>query len=135
MKEFFILLFFSKTSLLTAQPIAIDSKCIDVPLKVPLEVLNPGATLQVEVAYVATDRWFDDLGRLYPKGSVTGTFTRSDRTRLLIANSSVARGQKSSYLLLAPKEGYRSDDKFSALQLCSAVSLVGVRVYWQNASK
>jgi hypothetical protein len=135
MKEFFVLLFFSKTSLLTAQPITIDSKCIDVPLKAPLEVLNPGAALQVEVVYVATDRWFDDLNRLYPKGTVTGTLARTDRTRLPIANSSVARGQKSSYLLLTPKEGYRSDDKFSALQLCSAVSLSGVRVLWQNASK
>lgn len=131
-----MLLFLGKTILLTPVSISIDAKCVDIALKENLRVLNSGAALEVELPKPTPNAWLDDIDREYPAGTVTGSLTRKDGSRLVVASTSSSIAKSAAYLIITPPGGvYRDGEEYSGLKLCSGKPIAAAKILWRNASK
>jgi len=72
MKTFFLLLFFSKSVLLTSSPVNLGASWTEIELKKPISAITGGASLQVDVTkQVGYTTDFEALMKIIPDGTIT----------------------------------------------------------------
>lgn len=137
MKEFFLILFLSKSVLLTSNGIDVFGGWVQVPLKEPLEAITSGACMFVDVSsYVGPDLSLKTLGDVFPRGMVTARLVRPDgRETLLTSISGYSTQSGGTYLILESKQGVPTFKEFSQLYVRSNKELKGTKLIWRNYQK
>jgi hypothetical protein len=137
MKEFFLILFFAESVLLTPQPVDIEGE-VTLQLAEPVSAITSGANVRIDVTGNIVDTVdlsnavavLDYLAQRYPDGSVTA---RGEKTILERVSGSTS-GEKAE-LVVSSSSGVQTDIDFSELRIASTTPLRAVTVTWQNHAK
>ena len=137
MKEFFLILFFAKSILLTPSSVDLTSEWTQIPLVEPLEAITSGAVIYVDVTkYVNADASIDRLDSTFPAGTVKARLVQKDGQETLLVNSSAYSFKKDKvYLSLDAAAGVPTDNEYTELFIRSTNPLSGVSLVWTNHRK
>ncbi|HEV2487220.1 MAG TPA: hypothetical protein VGT08_16955, partial [Terracidiphilus sp.] len=137
---------------LTPTPIMIGPGCVHIAPDKPLRVINEGASLEILLPpnsnelpqSVNAASAFRDVDTRFPRGSVSATLLRDDRTQVHAINTDIG-SMKKGYILNLRPEPLRSDnaalptytrgDKFTSISICAKSTMSSVNVYWQTATE
>ena len=140
MKEFFLILFFSKTVLLTPVPVNISGEMVIRPEK-PLEAITSGASLEIDVSDFTGRMKIKETGILevkqilkekIPQGSVTATLHGSKGEKVALNESGFSIANDGARLSLYADSGIPTNVAFNKITITSSTELRGVKVYWKN---
>jgi len=137
MKTFFLLLFFSKTVLLTPVPISIGSDWIEVNPDETFSAITGGAAIYIDVSsYVSAEldlsQQVEVVENQFPNGSITGIIFDEDEKEYSVANKGSSHGADSVRLLMNFGAPMPTDVEFTKIVLRSDKQLEQVSVYWKN---
>lgn len=136
MKEFFALLFFSGSLLLTPKPIDIGKDWVNLKPKKPITATNGGACLYLEVTKaVGNIDDVDKLDKLLPVGTIEAELIPDNGQPFILRNSSAYafRDNKVNVKMMADS-GVPTKIKFHNVRVRSSVPLTSVSVTWNNSS-
>ena len=142
MKEFFLILFFAESVLLTPEPIDIAGE-VALELAEPVAAITSGAHLRIDVTgsipssvelsdVVAV---LDYLGERYPDGAVTAKLSSDSEETAILGRSSGSSNGERAELILSAASGVPTGIDFSELRILSTTPLRSVTVTWQNHAK
>lgn len=140
MKELFLILFFSKTVLLTPVPVNISGEVVIRPEK-PLEAITSGASLDIDVTDFIGRIKINEAGifeireiikKKIPEGSVTATLHGTQGEKILLSKSGVSKAKDVARLSLYADSGIPTNMAFNKITITSSTELRGVQVYWKN---
>jgi hypothetical protein len=142
MKEFFLILFFAKSVMLSDAPGDILGE-VDLSPDEPVSAITSGAHLRLDLTEQLKGRIdladsvavLAHLERMYPQGTVSGRLLALDGQEFLLDRSSGATDGKSAELLLSASSGLPTGLDFSRVWVTSSIPLYGVTVTWQNHAK
>jgi hypothetical protein len=136
MKTVIAILLFSKTVLLTQQPVDTGPEWREIQLTSPLTPITPGAKLFVDVSPLTGGHHdYGALKQLFPPGQIEAKLVDSNGVALLLRNGDgVAFGNGTDSLIL-DADAIRVDAKYIHLFIRSASPLSGIKITWQNYSK
>lgn len=137
-------LLFGGTFVITPTPVDITSSWLDLRLKDPVEALNSGATLEIDVTSVVPPTkpdGHDALERLakaeklFPIGCAEARLVTQDQREVLLASVSPAASSTQTLLLLTNTTGMPADLKFSNVFVRASCPIMSTHVYWHNFGK
>lgn len=136
MIEFFTLLFFSGSLLLTPKPIDIGKEWVNLIPNKPIEAVNGGASLELEVTKAVGNA--DDVAKLdkmLPAGTIEAELIPEKGLPFILRNSSayVFSDNKVSVKMMA-NSAVPTKIKFNRVRVRSSVSIKSVSVTWINSS-
>jgi hypothetical protein len=140
MKELFLILFFSKTVLLTPVPVNISGEVVIRPEK-SLEAITPGASLQIDVSDFIGRMKIKEAGifeleeilnKRIPEGSVTATLHGPQGEKVVLNKSGISKAKDIARLSLYADSGIPTNVAFNKIIITSNTELIGVKVYWKN---
>ena len=142
MKEFFLILFFAQSIVITAEPIDIKNSVI-LRLANPVSAITSGAHVRIDVTnsidgtvdFSEIVSVLDYLKKQFPAGSVTAILTASNEEKLVLDNVNGSTNGENAELILSSSSGVPTNVEFSELEIESSSELIGVTVTWQNFSK
>ena len=137
MKEFFLILFFAKSILLTPSSVDLTSEWLRIPLEENLEAITSGAAIYVDVTkHVSTDTSIDELDATFPVSTIKARLVHDDGQETLLDNSSAYSIEEDKvYLSLDATDGVPTGKEFSALYVKSDKPFNGVYLVWMNHRK
>lgn len=137
MKEFFLILFFSKTILLTPGSVDLNNEWTQITLQEPLEAITGGAAIYIDVTkYAGADGSIDKLDAIFPQGTVKARLHQKSGQETLLSNSSAYSFEKDKvYLSLDSAGGVPANKEFAELYVRSEKPLSGVSLVWKNYRK
>lgn len=139
MKEFFLILLFSKTVLLTPEPVDLDGR-IELAPDTPIEAITPGASIEIDVTPVIAWSGKEDITSFdkrlsdhFPPGGITATLVADGHENVALSYRGHHRfNGKRVVLSLDADHGVPPGVKFNRVIIQSNIKLEGVRVYWRN---
>lgn len=140
MKELFLILFFSKTVLLTPVPVNISGEVVIRPEK-SLEAITSGASLDIDVSDFIGQMKIKEAGifeveeiikKRIPEGSVTATLHGSQGEEVVLNKSGISKAKDVARLSLYADSGIPTNVAFNKITITSDTELRGVKVYWKN---
>lgn len=138
MKEFFLILFFSKTILLTPEPIDLHGRLELVPDK-PIEAITSGAGIQVDVSSMAAWNAKEDilvfrkkLSDIFPPGTINAKLVGKGKGVTLSYQGNHQFNKDNVMLSLYAENGMPTGVEFTKVIIESSIELDGVKVYWKN---
>ncbi len=143
MIDFFLILFFSKTVLLTPNFVDISGNMgeYELYLDEPISAITQGASIQVDVwemLSVNDDKDViqirDAISNRFPDGSIEGTLFGDDKEVRVLFRGGVLVSKDSARLVLSSDKMPTSVD-FSKVFVRSSIELERVRIYWKNYKK
>jgi hypothetical protein len=143
MKTFFLILFFSKTVLLTPQAIDIHDRVLLRPDE-SLSAITTGATLQIDITKDAGGVDLKEEGVIalgerlrsrYPYGSVKCFLYTKNERKIILDRIGFIYANHDARLVLTSLSGINTDMEFRKVEIITAVPLMSVKVYWKNNSK
>ena len=142
MKEFFLILFFAKSLLLTPEPIDIEAE-VTLQLAEPVSAVTSGAHLRIDVTHSIAgsvelpnvEAVLDYLAERYPDGSVTATLTTGSGEQAILERVSGSTGGERAELIVSSSSGIQTDVDFSEVKIATKTPLQSVTVTWQNHAK
>lgn len=150
MKEFLLLLFFSKWVLLTPEPVTLNSYWLEIIPKETISALNSGASLRIQIP---TDEGgikridktkhniFEQLDELYPAGILEAYLYGEKNYVVYLSkrNFSISdytfEKEESLHILLNPGIAMPTGIKYNRLKIRSSQEIKNVKLIWQNASE
>lgn len=142
MKEFFLILFFSKWVSLTPQPIDIANEIVLSPDK-PLTAITGGAGVHIDLSDFApavgikqtgTKESTRILSELIPPEGVRGYLFTGEGQRISLDKAFFSLENDQSWMVLTSSSGIPTGVEFVTLSILSSVEMHGVLVYWKNCS-
>jgi hypothetical protein len=141
MIDFLLILFFSKTLLLTPNPIDINGS-VEIHPSEPLKAITEGASLQLDVSSAIGIGSIKDEGILklkervlekFPSGKVHAQLITADNKSVSLEyEGNYSYRDHSIWLTLAGQPGVPTDLKFNKVRIESEIPLQGVKVLWKN---
>lgn len=140
MKEFFLILFFSKTVLLTPVPVNISGE-MEIRTEKLLEAITPGASLDIDVSDFTGRMRIKEMGILevekalknkIPEGSVKAVLHGVKGERVVLNESGFALTNDGAKLVLYADTGVPTNVAFNKVTISTRTELRGVKVYWKN---
>lgn len=139
MNEFFLILFFSKTVLLTPDLINLHGRLELVPDR-PIEAITSGASIQIDVSsMVAWDGKEDilifrkKLSEHFPPGTITAQLIGKDNKEVTLSYQGNHLFNKNNVMLsLYAGNGMPTDIEFTKVIIESNIKLLGIKVIWIN---
>ena len=140
MKEFFLILLFSKTVLLTAAPVDIFGEKVLVPEE-PLNAITQGASIQVDISdYIAPSNLEGVdlaenqklLNELIPHGSMKAVLFDSEGNQIQLDHIGFSWSPDDTRVILTSASGIPTNLDFNKVLIVCQIDLKGVRVYWKN---
>lgn len=139
MKEFFLILFFSKTVLLTPNPIMLNGEIQLIP-KDPLEAITTGASIQIDVSSMikqGEDEGFLEFDKRllesFPAGAINAKLIGNDKTEVMLTYEGASLTNKESTMLsLYSEGGVPTDIEFNKVVVTSNIELKDIKIYWKN---
>ena len=137
LKILFLLLFFSKTVVLTASPISIDEGWTTLRPKEPLTAITGGAAIYVDVTEYLKPlglQPFDFAGvaKVFPEGVVEGRLLTEGGSEIELRNLASSHGNDVIRLIVGPEGSMPTELEFVEVKLRSQVPIDSVRVFWKN---
>lgn len=143
MKEFFLILFFAKTVLLTAGgPVYMGSGDTVIELTESISAITSGASVQIDIS--STVQWGDEsissirerLHGKYPSGSISAVLFSKDYGEVKLAYTGSVLISKDRVLLsLYSADGMPLGVEFHKIVVSTEVDLKDVLVFWRNYKK
>lgn len=142
MKEFFLILFFAESVLLTPEPVDIEGE-VTLQLAEPVSAITSGANVRIDVTGNIADTVdlsnavavLDYLAEQYPDGSVTATLMTDNGNRALLERVSGSTSGEKAELVVSSSSGVQTGVDFSEVEIASTTPLRAVTVTWQNHAK
>lgn len=140
MKAFFLILFFSKTVLLTPVPVDISGEMV-IHTNELLEAITPGANIQIDVSDFTGRASLREKGIIelrkslrgkIPEGSVKAMLHSTQGERISLEDAGFAISSDGARIILAAPSGIPTNIFFNKVVITSRVDLRGVRVVWRN---
>lgn len=134
MKEFFLMLFFAKSVLLTPGGVDLANEWMEIPLVEPLEAITSGAAIYVDVTkHIGPAASIDKLDATFQAGTVKARLIQKDGKETLLGNRSAYSFEEGKvYLSLDTIDGVPTGKEFVELYVRSAKPLSGVSLVWTN---
>lgn len=140
MKEFFLILFFAKSILLTPDPVDFRDR-IELTPGEPIEAITSGAGIEIDVSSMVSRGPDDDFLVLrekilerFPPGTIRGTLVGSEAPDVVLSyqgHSSI--GEDEVVLLLnADESGIPTGVPYSKVIIVSDIELQGISIVWKN---
>jgi hypothetical protein len=143
MKEFFLILFFSKWVQLTPAPVDLVGEWSIRPGN-PLSAITPGAAIHIDLARSVPEAGvkksgleesLEILSRQIPAESVGGFLLTEGGERIELDQRGFSLENDRAWLVLRPDAGMPTDLEFVEMTIVSDVEIRGALVYWKNWSK
>jgi hypothetical protein len=142
MKEFLLLLFFSKTVLLTPDVVSIDGTLEIIPDE-PISALNANACILIDLKHsypsvniknkgIYESREF--LRSQFPEGSISAMLFADSKT-VELKKSSFSLSNEASFIMLKSEDGIPLGYDFSKVVIGSKVRVNNVQVFWKNSAE
>lgn len=140
MLDFFRILFFAKTVLLTPDPINVLGD-IDLRPSEPLTAITTGASIEIDVSSMIKKPQQEGIvefrrrvAEAFPPGSINAKLLGKDNRQVTLwYDGGVAFAKDAIFLGLYAGDGVPIDAEFDRVKLTSRVQLKSVRVSWRNA--
>ncbi len=129
---FFKLLFFLKTTLITATPVNIGNEWISIVPNEALEAITGGAALHIDVTKHIEPLEFDAANKAFPKGSVHAKLILRNGNELLLTNTGNSFGKDTAMLIVACESLIPADTEFIEVRIKSSVPIESAMIYWKN---
>lgn len=142
MKEFFLILFFAKSVVLTPEPINIVAE-VTLQLPEPVSAITSGAHVRIDVTRSAPGSVdladvvdvLEYLDGQFPAGSVTAFLAADSGAVQFLDKVSGSSDGKTAELIVSSSTGVPTGVYFSNLRIVATVPLPTVTVIWQNYKK
>lgn len=138
MKDFFLILLFSKTVLLTPDPINLHGRLELVPDK-PIEAITSGASIQLDVSSMAAWNGKEDilafrkrLSDLFPSGTIKAKLVGNGEEVTLSYQGNHQFNKDNVMLSLYTDDGIPTGVEFTKVIIESSIKLNRIKVYWKN---
>lgn len=140
MKEFLLILFFSKMVLLTPDSVDLYGEK-DIYPKVPLTAITSGASIEVDVTDFVGGIEIKKVGIVearklleekIPEGSVKCVLYSSAGDRIYLNDTGYSLSNNAARLTLSASSGVPPNIEFNKVIITSRINLKGVKVYWKN---
>lgn len=140
MKEFLLLLFFSKVICVTPIPIDLEGQ---VELRPPeaIQAITSGAAIEIEVTHLVGEtegikQREEIIRKLVPAGAVQAELQSAQhKPVVLLYKGNYAWANDRAWLILSSQSEIPTDAEFELIVLRSEVRLPGVSVRWRNHRK
>ena len=133
MKTFFLLLFFSKTLLLTPDPINLSQDWMQIVPQRPLTAITSGATIIIDItSIVGEEKNIATLERTFPRGTVEAKLIRDDGTEVTLHDGFFAYSEHQCWILLSGDGPVPTSVRFVKVLVRGSPILRGVKVSWKN---
>ena len=137
MKEFFLILFFSKTVLLTPTPISIENEWIEINPSESFSAITGGAAIYLDVSnYIPNNlglnEQFDAVKGKFPDGSIRGVIIAENGKEFNIQNKGSSHAKHDVRLIMDYGAPMPTDIEYTKLMLESDIPMEGISVYWKN---
>jgi hypothetical protein len=141
LKVFFLVLFFSKTILLTPNPITIYEGATQLDLIEPISAITEGAGLFIDVDSMLAMKERSNIiktrnkiGELFPEGFITVTLSNaSGDIQILRYDGSAMVNRDKAYLGLYGKVPL--DTEWTSITINSKMELRDISIIWKNHKK
>ena len=142
MKEFFLILFFAKSIVITPEPIDIVGD-VTFELAEPISAITSGAHVRIDVSRSlpgnldASDpvAVLDYLSGHFPDGSIRAILTAESGQSEILERVSGSSDTTNAELIVSSPAGVETGVDFSKLTIESTIRLNGITVVWQNHAK
>ena len=137
MKEFFLMLFFAKSILLTPGGVDLTREWLQIPLDEPLEAITSGAAIYIDVTkHVDADISIDELDATFPAGTIKVRLVHNAVQETLLDNNSAYTFEEGKvFFNIDNYFGLSTDKEFTEMYIQSAKPLSGVSLVWTNHRK
>lgn len=142
MKEFFLILLFSKWVVLTPQAIDIANEIVLSPEK-PLTAITGGAGVHIDLSDFAPavgikqtgiEESMRILNESIPREGVSGYLLTAEGQRISLDKAFFSLENNQAWMVLTSSSGIPTGPEFVTLSIRSSVEIPGVLVYWKNYS-
>jgi hypothetical protein len=141
MKDFFLILFFSKVVVLTPGPIDIVDS-VTLQLGSPISAVTEGAQLRIDVSEQMSEQSQDlqissileRLRQRFPSGSLSARLITPEGEELVLDTVSGATDGSSAELILSSSNGVKTNLEFTQVKIVTSRELRCVTISWQNYS-
>ena len=140
MKEFFLILFFSKSILLTPEPVTFSDEITLTPGE-ELNAITAGASVQIDLSAHAPEANLESSGllaskalleKLIPKDGVSAYLLDKKGTKTSLTDSSYSISKSGAWLILSSNLGVPTNGQFKKVVIRSNTALQNVKIYWRN---
>jgi len=132
MKEFFLLLFFLKTTILTSAPVIISTNGIEIIPEKPLKAVTGGAAVYIDVSVYLKNNSIEDIEKKFPEGSVHGKIITYEGKEIELLHQGYSLTGNKMYLIIGGNNPFPTNIDFSKVILFSQNELQNVFVVWMN---
>jgi len=132
--NWFKLLFFLKTVLITSSPIALGDEWVVVTPQEPLEAITGGAAIYVDVSKYVDPLDFEKGEKRLPVGLVEGELETTSGKTIFLRSAGTSHANDSVRLIVTSGAPIPVGVEFVKVRLKSERPLEGVNVYWKNGS-
>ncbi len=133
MKEYFLLLFFLKTVLLTPDPVTISNNAFEIFPEKPLKAITGGAVIYIDVSnYVNKEVGFDEIENKFPERSVHGRLVEKNGKGIKLRHQGFSTSNNEIRLIISGVKSIPTNIKFVKVVLWSEKELKDVKVIWKN---
>ncbi len=136
MKEFFALLFFSSSMVLTPVPIDLGSEWLEFIPKKPLKAVTGGAALYLDVTKNVGDIWdTNSHDKKFSIGTIQAELIPENGKSIMLANESAySISDNTVSMMITSNSEIPTKIKFTKVRLRSSVPLKAVKLTWKNSS-
>ena len=138
MYEFFMVLFFGKTLLLTPVGVDVDSYTKISLDEHPVMAINSGAQIQIQVPEILNVKTSSPVDRIsliesiFPSDSLRANIVSSNGESFVLDVQSVSVSADDSRICLSSSSGVPTNTEYNTILLYSKISIKGAKVYWKN---
>ena len=133
------ILLFGGSTLLTPEPIDINTNIFTIEPKSSIEAITKGASLNIDVSqYILSEKMtdgFNEIKEKFPQGCITATLISEQGQKVVLDKSSGRWGGAKKMVNLHAANGVPTDIEFNKIELVSCKEIKSTKVTWYNYSK
>ena len=133
------ILIFGGSTILTAEPVDINTKILTIKPESSIEAITNGASLNIDVSqYILAEKMtdgFKEINEKFPQGCITATLITEHGEKVVLSKSSGRWGGAKKMVNLHAQNGVPTDIEFNKIELSSCKEIKTTKVTWYNYSK
>ena len=133
------ILIFGGSTLLTPEPIDINTDILTIKPESSIEAITKGASINIDVSqYIYSEKMtdgFKEIKEKFPQGCITATLISEKGVKVVLSKSSGRWGGSTKMLNLHAADGVPTNIEFNKIELLSCKEIQNTKVTWYNYSK
>ena len=135
-KTLFLLMFFSKSVLLTPIPVTIGDDWQQINIPETLDVITGGAAIFIDVSQLVNKPLnFEGAKELFRANTVEGLLITKQGKEVVIRSKGNSFTNEQTFIIVSGNEPIPTNIEIVSVKLKSNTELKEVRVFWENGSK